>query len=90
MRRTSSCPPRRPWRLLDRRAGGLCFKTSSRSKNDVVVVYVAVVFHDFVGGYGVGSGCTNPSKRADGFCCNKRSKLFCTRAIIFVLIKCPL
>ena len=57
---------------MDRRADGLCFKTSSGSKYDVVVVvvYVAVVFDGVVG-----SGCTNPSKRADGFCCNKWSKL---------------
>ena len=60
---------------MDRRADGLCFKTSSRSKYDFVVVYVAVVFYDVVGGCGVGSGCTNPSKRADGFGCNKWSKL---------------
>ena len=69
MRPTSSCPLRRPWRLLDRRADGLCFKTSSRSKYDFVVVYVAVVFYDVVGGCDVGGGWTNPSKRADGFCC---------------------
>ena len=75
---------------MDRRADGLCFKTSSHSKYDVavVVVHVAVVFDGVVGGCGVDSGCTNPSKRADGFGCNKWSKLFCTRAIIFVLIKC--
>ena len=40
---------------MDRRADGLCFKTSSRSKYDVpvvVVVYVAVVFDGVVGGCG--------------------------------------
>ena len=63
MRPTSSCPLRRPWRLLDRRADRLCFKTSNHSKYDVVVVvvYVAVVFDGVVGGCGVGSGCSNPS-----------------------------
>ena len=54
---------------MDRRADGLCFKTSCRSNYDVV--YVAVVFDGVFGG----CGCTNPRERADGFCCNKWSKL---------------
>ena len=40
---------------MDRRADGLCFKTSNHSKYDVVVVvvvYVAVVFNGVVGGCG--------------------------------------
>ena len=38
---------------MDRRADGLCFKTSSHSKYDVlVVVYVDVVFDGVVGGCG--------------------------------------
>ena len=65
---------------MDRRADGLCFKTSSHSKYDVVVVYVAVVFYDVFGGCGVGGGCTNPSKRADGLGYKKWSKLLLGQA----------